>query len=195
MKFRVLLVEEDPEMARQIVGMLDKAGMECKVASEVASGLKMFQSEPPPQLVLLSLGLPNVGGVVLCPEIRKTSTVPIAIVSVRTRREDHLHALNLGADEFITVRPYDEQLLMARLLALLRRAYRYDLPRPAKAKPLSPAETLPAPNPSLPEGWVTCESCDYMGPRNRFERLDAQGQPINRCPHCERSQTLRYVVS
>jgi DNA-binding response OmpR family regulator len=192
MKFRILLVEEDAEMARQIMSPLSKANVDCSYTSQTSVAMELLQSESP-HLVLLSLGLPNVGGVVLCPEIRKVSNVPIGIVSVRTRREDHLHALNLGADEFIMVRPFDEQLMMARILALLRRAYRYDQPRPIKAN--EAASSLPAPHPQLPPGWVTCEACGYMGPRNRFERLDAQGQPINRCPHCERSQNLRFVVS
>lgn len=194
MKFRVLLVEEDAEMARQIMSMLSKAGMGCRHTNFVAHGMSIFEKESP-HLVLLSLGLPSVGGAVLCPEIRKVSHVPIAIVSVRTRREDHLHALNLGADEFITVRPYDEQLLMARIFALLRRAYKYDQPRPFQAAPTSDPDSIPSPHPSLPEGWVTCESCGYMGPHNRFERPDPQGQMMNRCPHCERDQSVRFIVA
>jgi two-component system KDP operon response regulator KdpE len=172
MKFRILLVEEDAEMARQVMSPLSKANVDCNYTSQTSVAMELLESASP-HLVLLSLGLPNVGGVVLCPEIRKVSNVPIAVLSVRTRREDHLHALNLGADEFIMVRPFDEQLMMARVLALLRRAYHYDQPRP-KAKVSEAATSLP---------------------RNRFERLDAQGQPINRCPHCERSQNLRFEVT
>jgi hypothetical protein len=113
-------------------------------------------------------------------------------LSVRTRREDQLHALNLGADEFIMVRPIDEQILMARILTLMRRVYHYEAPDVPGTLDTQP---LQKPQATLPAGWVTCDFCGYMGPQNRFNRINAQGQPAVVCPHCDRSQNLVFTVA
>ena len=189
-KFRVLLVEEDVDLGTAVKDLLTRSGFDCHLLLQPASGTALFKKQKP-HLVLLSLGLPNIGGAALCAPIRALSSVPIVVLSVRTRREDHLHALNLGADEFIMVRPLDEQLTMARILALMRRVYRYPHPELKESLDTQVAEK---PLGQLPSGWATCDSCGYMGPQNRFDRLNAQGERALLCPHCDRSQNLVYTV-
>lgn len=194
--FRALLVEEDSELAALVSAALRKAGVQCEYITENRAALARFKSQEP-HLVLLSLGLPRIGGVALCPEIRAQSCVPITVLSVRTRKEDHLHALNLGADDFVIVRPFDEHLTIARILTLLRRVYQYGQPQPAVSRASKTPETLimqAAPG-EIPPGWVTCEACGYIGPQHRFEKLDAFGKKVALCPHCNQAQNLRFTVS
>ncbi|MDF2440835.1 MAG: two-component system, OmpR family, response regulator protein BraR/BceR [Abditibacteriota bacterium] len=184
-------------MAQLIKTPLLKAGLTLEHTADIRSGLEKFRSRQA-HIVLLSLGLPRIGGVALCPEIRKSSTVPIAILSVRTRKEDHLHALNLGADDFIVVRPIDEHVMVMRVLTLLRRVYQYGPIQASATQAARGSETLIIPSPvqsAIPNGWVTCEACGYIGPRHRFEKLDARGQNIALCPHCNQAQNLRFNLS
>lgn len=189
-RFRIVLVEEDAELARVVLGDLARAGMQCYHGADPQAGFEAFEKNSP-HLMLLSLGLPRIGGAVLCPKIRAVSMVPIMILSVRTRREDQLHALNIGADDFVLVRPLDEPLLVARILTLLRRVYRYD--RQA-AEPDLDTEAVQTTRPQPPPDWVTCEACDYMGPSRRFEKLDVLGNRSMICPHCNQAQTLKYTL-
>lgn len=193
---RALLVEEDHDLAQVVRTPLLKAGLQCEHIVNCQSGLAKFQSYEP-HVVLLSLGLPRIGGVALCPEIRAQSSVPITILSVRTRKEDHLHALNLGADDFIVIRPFDEQLLVARVLTLLRRAYHYGQAQAPIIQNPKSSDTLimSTTRGETPAGWVTCEACGYMGPQHRFEQLDARGQKMANCPHCNQEQNLRFTIS
>ncbi len=192
-KFRVLLVEEDAELAGAMMAPLSNSGYKGRHVSQPLTGIAAFKSQKP-HLVLLSLGLPHIGGAALCGPIRALSSVPIVILSVRTRREDQLHALNLGADEFITVRPFDEQLTMARILSLMRRVYHYAPPQLELQEPLA-IQPTPQPLSQLPPGWATCDSCGYMGPQGRFDRINTLGERAMSCPHCDRSQNLVFAVT
>jgi DNA-binding response OmpR family regulator len=191
LKYRVLLVEENEELAKLVMTTLTKVGMVCYYAPDANSGMESFKANDP-HIVLLNLGLPRLGGVVMCPLIRETSTVPIAVLSVRTRKEDQLHALKIGADDFITMRPPDEQILVARVLTLLRRTYCY-LPQSANGVPDTGA--IQSAQSQLPAGWATCEVCNYMGPQHRFEKRDAGGNQIMSCPHCNHIEGLRFEIS
>ena len=135
----------------------------------------------------------------LCPKIRETSTVPIVVVSIRKRREDYLHALKIGADDFI-VRPFDPELFVARVAALLRRVYRYDAKdeRPTTisqaGQPAMPVPPTVSMQSSIPSDWVTCDACSYMGPGRRFDRIDKLGQRSMICPHCNQAQNLTFTL-
>lgn len=189
--FCVLLIEEDEVTCGLIAKALAGAKMQCAATCNTREDLQLFKTHRP-HLVLLSLGLPEIGGAVLCQPIRAQSSVPIAILSVRTRREDHIHALNLGADEFIQIRLLDDQLMMVRLLALLRPTYRYDK---RAARERLDTNVTAVPQADLPSGWATCEACSYMRPQRRFERLNPLGEPALLCPHCNQSQSPRFSVS
>lgn len=76
-----------------------------------------------PQLVLLDINLPVYDGYYICRELRKRSDLPIIVVTSRDSEIDELMAMNLGADDFVT-KPYNTQILLARISSVLRRAYR-----------------------------------------------------------------------
>ena len=73
-------------------------------------------------LILLDINLPVFDGYYICREIRKTSDVPIIIVTSRDSDVDELMSMNLGADDFIT-KPYNTEILLARITNILRRTY------------------------------------------------------------------------
>lgn len=189
--YRVLLVEEDVEIARPLHAYLTHAKLDCRFASDAATGWLAFE-QVKPHIALLSLGLPNLGGIVLCPKIRAQSAIPVVTISIRKRKEDHLHALKLGADDFI-VRPVDDDLLLARISTLLRRVYEYDATTGQAEPQLIPeAVATPQLQSTIPRDWITCDSCEYMGPSRRFDRLNTRGERAMLCPHCEQAQTLTF---
>ena len=75
-----------------------------------------------PDLLLLDINLPIFDGYHICREIRKSSGMPIIVVTSRDSEMDELMSMNLGADDFIT-KPYNTQILLARITSILRRVY------------------------------------------------------------------------
>lgn len=183
---RLLLIDDDGEYAAGVLASFQPTQLMCRHCTT-----SQFQPEMIKNLglhmVLLHLGMLEMGSAALCSQVRTHSRVPITILSQRTRREDLFHFLNLGADDFIAMRQYDSSLMMVHVLALLRRVYEYDRP-PAKALHPQPVRS------QIPNEWPTCESCSYMGPPHRFEKTDAAGARIMSCPNCNRTQNLRFKV-
>ena len=101
--------------------MLERYGYRClsTVCFEDVAGQVLASGA---DLVLLDLSLPRYDGYHVCREIRRQSQLPIVVVTSRATRMDELMSMNLGADDFIT-KPYDTQILLARLGRLLERAY------------------------------------------------------------------------
>jgi two-component system response regulator VicR len=116
---RILLVEDDPMIVDALRYSLLKEGFEVLVASDGESGLRTALSERP-DLILLDLMLPKMGGLEVCREVRKTSAVPILMVTARGEEMDRVVGLELGADDYI-VKPYSTRELVARIRANLRR--------------------------------------------------------------------------
>jgi hypothetical protein len=102
--------------------------------------------------------------------------------------EHQLQAFKLGADDYVA-KPFSPKLLVARVVANLRRAYRYDACQGAENG--STASDDGGGERSAPAGWATCDRCGYMGPRPKFDHEDTQGRRTIRCPVCKESD---YVV-
>ncbi|MDF2439578.1 MAG: two-component system, OmpR family, response regulator BaeR [Abditibacteriota bacterium] len=183
-KFRVLVVEDDPHIARLILANLAKVGMECRYAGDGDAALVSFR-EREPHLVVLDLTIPGINGFAVCTRIRQISKVPIIVVTARDEIETQLHSLKIGADDFVP-KPFDTKILVARVIAQLRRAYRYDAPA-------SDEESVP--RSSLPPGWASCDACSYIGPGAVFQRPDVQGRPGMICPHCKSAASVAFSVS
>jgi DNA-binding response OmpR family regulator len=113
---RVLVVEDDPGIATQLVRGLTRAGY--KVAS-VRTGAAALQS-PLPDVVLLDLGLPDIDGVEVCRRLRDLSDVAIIVVTARGEERDRVLALDQGADDCL-VKPFGLAEVLARVRAVLRR--------------------------------------------------------------------------
>ena len=127
-KGRVLLIEDEPDVAEAIAWQLDKAGLEVAVASTGEQGIE--QSRRGTDLVLLDLNLPGMDGLEVCRMIRRqtaTTRVPIIIVSARAEEVDRVLGLEMGADDYV-VKPFSAKELVARCRAALRRSAHAETP-------------------------------------------------------------------
>lgn len=123
MQARLLLVEDDLEIARIICDLLRREGYEVTWATTGLEGWEDFQ-EASYDLVLVDLMLPEMDGFTLCKNIRLKSDVPMIIISARTEDADKVHGLDLGADDYIS-KPFSLVELKARVNSHLRRWRRY----------------------------------------------------------------------
>src|SRR5688500_14085714 len=112
-KFRVLVIEDDTEVARLILLNLSRAGLDCRYAPDGPTCLSAF-IEADPHLVLLDLMLPGFDGRAVCMQIREHSTVPIVIMTALTGEEPQIQCFKLGADDYVT-KPFNPKLLVARV--------------------------------------------------------------------------------
>ena len=118
-KTRILLVDDDPNI-RQLVNLyLEKEGFEVSMADRGDEALKQFRSAPP-NLMLLDVMLPGMDGWQVCREVRKTSNIPIIMLTAKDETFDKVLGLELGADDYI-VKPFDMKELVARIKAVIRR--------------------------------------------------------------------------
>lgn len=116
---RILLIEDDPMIVDALSYSLSREGFEVSAASDGLTGLRLAMTERP-DLVLLDLMLPVMDGLEVCRELRKTSAVPILIVSAKGEESERVVGLELGADDYI-VKPYSTRELVARIRTNLRR--------------------------------------------------------------------------
>lgn len=128
MKSRVLVIEDEPDVAEAIAWQLGRAGLEVSVAVTGEQGLE--HSRRGTDLVLLDLNLPGMDGLEVCRLIRRqtaTNRVPIIIVSARGEELDRVLGLEMGADDYV-VKPFSSKELVARCRAALRRSVSADAP-------------------------------------------------------------------
>jgi two-component system, OmpR family, response regulator MtrA len=119
---RILLVEDDPSI-REITALgLKNAGFQVDVAGDGQEGLDRFRSDPY-DLVLLDVMLPRLDGLEVCRAIRRSSTVPVVMLTARADTIDVVVGLEAGADDYVK-KPFDVPELVARVRAAIRRAGR-----------------------------------------------------------------------
>jgi DNA-binding response OmpR family regulator len=116
---RVLIIEDVKEMADLISMYLRKEGMEATICETGEDALAQFSKERF-DLVVLDINLPGMDGFEFLQRLRKSSAVPVMIVSARDADEDMILGLGIGADEFVT-KPFSPKVLVARVRAVLRR--------------------------------------------------------------------------
>lgn len=122
----IFLVEDDATIAGAVASHLRAWGYECCVAEDFRHVLEAFQRVQP-QLVLLDLMLPFYNGFHWCQEIRRVSQVPILFLSSASDNLNILTAIQMGGDDFLA-KPFDLNILAAKVQALLRRAYDFAPP-------------------------------------------------------------------
>ena len=116
---KILIIEDDEKLRNELETFLNKNGF-------VATSLKKFDNavedilKIQADLLLLDINLPYTDGEFICKEIRKTSNVPIIMVTSRDSEMDELLSLNYGADQYVT-KPYNIQILLAKIVGLLKR--------------------------------------------------------------------------
>jgi two-component system KDP operon response regulator KdpE len=117
---RVLVVDDEAGLARALAITLRAFGWEVHVAQDGRSALREAAGFHP-DVVLLDLGLPDIGGLEVIEALRGWSRVPIVVLSARQHGEDKVDALDAGADDYVT-KPFGMDELLARLRAAVRRA-------------------------------------------------------------------------
>ena len=124
---RVLIIEDEMQLARVLQAYLEKAGFEVRTAHRGDTGLELFYREKP-DIVLLDLNLPGMDGLDVARAIRRAGDTPIIMITARVDEADQLVGLELGADDYVT-KPFSPRVLVARVRALLRRAQAAPTPR------------------------------------------------------------------
>ena len=123
----ILVVDDEPKIVRLARDYLEQSGFRIQVASDGATALAAARQDRP-DLVVLDLNLPGMDGLDVCRALRRTSNVPIIMLTARAEEMDRLIGLELGADDYI-VKPFSPRELVARVRAVLRRT-QGDLPTP-----------------------------------------------------------------
>ena len=118
-KQRILIVDDDYNIAELISLYLTKECFETKIVGDGEEALRVFP-EFQPNLILLDLMLPGIDGYQVCRELRSTSQVPIIMLSAKGEIFDKVLGLELGADDYM-IKPFDSKELVARVKAVLRR--------------------------------------------------------------------------
>jgi two-component system, OmpR family, response regulator MprA len=116
---RVLVVEDDEEIAQVLQRSLRLEGYEVRIASDGEQALAVH-AEYVPDVVILDLGLPKVDGIEVARRVRGADDVPILMLTARDAVDARVEGLDSGADDYL-VKPFERQELLARLRALLRR--------------------------------------------------------------------------
>jgi DNA-binding response OmpR family regulator len=120
MPSRILVVDDEPSVTDLLAYNLRKASYEVLVAADGRTALNLARQSSP-DLILLDLMLPEIDGLDLCRELRKTSPMPIIMITARGEEIDRVVGLEMGADDYV-VKPFSVRELLARIKAVLRRA-------------------------------------------------------------------------
>ncbi len=133
-KQKILIVDDDVNIAELISLYLTKECFDTMIVNDGEAAIREFAAYEP-NLVLLDLMLPGIDGYEVCREIRKSSSVPIIMLSAKGEIFDKVLGLELGADDYV-IKPFDSKELVARVRAVLRRFH-----PAAKEEPELPAQT------------------------------------------------------
>jgi two-component system KDP operon response regulator KdpE len=164
---KILVVDDEPQIRRMMRATLTSSGYQVDEARTGEEGLEKFR-EFLPDLVLLDLNMPGMGGVEACKSIRTGSDVPIIILTVRNTEKEKVEALDAGADDYVS-KPFGMQELLARIRAALRRA-------PSSAE-------------SGPQGFVSQDlEIDFAGRRVRVHDKNVRLTP-------KEFELLRHLVA
>ena len=119
--FKIMIVDDNEQLQNEIGNLLTLNGYEVLKPKDFQK-IPQIVKENNPELILLDINLPSDDGFKICTEIRSFSKVPIIFITSRNTNIDELMAITLGGDDFIT-KPYNTQILLARINALIKRAY------------------------------------------------------------------------
>ena len=116
---KILIIEDDEKLRNELETFLNKNGFTATSLKKFDNAVEDILNEKA-DLLLLDINLPYTDGEFICKEIRKTSNVPIIMVTSRDNEMDELLSLNYGADQYVT-KPYNIQILLAKIVGLLKR--------------------------------------------------------------------------
>lgn len=117
---QILIAEDEPRMRKLVADFLKKEGYHIKEAANGREALEILASNDRIDLVILDVMMPEKDGWTVCREIRKSSSIPVVMLTARSQESDELFGFELGADEYVT-KPFSPHVLVARINALFRR--------------------------------------------------------------------------
>jgi two-component system KDP operon response regulator KdpE len=164
---KILVVDDEPQIRRMLRTTLTAGGYQVADARSGEEGLEKFR-EYLPDLVIMDLNMPGMGGLNACREIRIGSDVPIIVLTVRNAESEKVEALDAGADDYVS-KPFGMQELLARIRAALRRA------------------------PTSPEGGPHAFASTDLEIDFDNRRLHVKGKDVRLTP--KEFQILRYLIS
>lgn len=121
MNNKIFIIEDEEKIRIELSELLNRYGYEANYSNDFENIVKIAL-ESNSHIILLDINLPYYDGYYICREIRNKSNIPIIVVTSRNSEVDELMSMNLGADDFVT-KPYNTQILLARISSLLRRTY------------------------------------------------------------------------
>lgn len=127
---RILVIDDDDLLRRSLAFNLEQAGYQVYTAAKAEDGLGIIQVNPP-DLVLLDIGLPGMDGLEALRKFKDQYGLPVIFLTARRRNLDEVVGLELGADDYIT-KPFDIDVLIARIKAVMRRAASLPVITPGK---------------------------------------------------------------
>lgn len=126
--YRIMIIEDDRGIAGAVASQAKLWNLDARPVSDFSNVMSEF-AEYSPALCLIDISLPFYDGYYWCMEIRKVSRVPIIFISSKADNMNIVMAMNMGADDFIA-KPFDMSVLMAKIMALLRRSYDFSASSP-----------------------------------------------------------------
>lgn len=116
---KIAVVEDEPLMREELVSILKKAGYEAEAITDFENAFLRL-TELSPDLAILDINLPGISGFEICRSLKQSSGIPVLVLTSRDQMRDELHALDLGADEYLT-KPCRKERLLARIANVLKR--------------------------------------------------------------------------
>jgi two-component system OmpR family response regulator len=131
----ILVVDDDPHIRDVVRFAFEKTGMVISTAQDGKDALRQFDRDVH-ELVVLDIGMPEMDGLEVCRQIRKTSDTPILFLSARDEEIDRILGLEIGGDDYVT-KPFSPRELVARVNAILRRVRNTPTPAPSATTAMS----------------------------------------------------------
>ncbi len=136
----IIVVDDDALLRRSLAFNLERAGYRVSTAADAEDALAIAQRDAP-QLVLLDIGLPEMDGLEALHRFRQLMDVPVIFLTARRRELDEVLGLELGADDYIT-KPFELDVLLARIKTVLRRYQRSEQTTPQTSKPIQAGDIV-----------------------------------------------------
>jgi len=186
-KGRILVVDDEPKVLSIVRSYLIKEGFQAFEAQDGKRALEMFRRDKP-DLIVLDIMLPELDGMEVLREVRRTSQVPVIMLTARAEDADKLVGLELGADDYV-VKPFSPRELTARVKAVLRRAQK---PAEVSGKPICIGEMTIDPE----RFEVTCHGHPVSLTATEFRILlalaQSAGRVLSRQQLLERAMDMAY---
>jgi DNA-binding response OmpR family regulator len=162
----ILLIDDDALLVKSLAFTLVQNGYRASTATRAAEGLAAIDRDPP-DLILLDIGLPDLDGLSVLRQIQKDRAIPVIFLTARRRELDEVLGLELGAEDYIT-KPYNEDVLLARIKTVLRRTE-----APGRSEPIAD-RAAEKPDGRIAVGDITIDPAAHI--------VTLRGQPVDLAP-------------